>query len=135
MELTTQQQTEVFLWAFVLGAGIWLLWLLVGVIKAVSPPGRIELFVSDMILTMVVIVVNFLYAAAKTESRIRLYVIIAELVSFLLLHFLIGKRLKRFIYLIFRRFELVFSKKYKRIARKFASINKNWIIGKKLQKK
>ncbi len=94
MELTTAQQTTAFLWAFALGAFIEIMYFIISVIREMFPPGKLGLFFIDMIFMISVFIINFLYSASLTEGKIRSYVVAAEIISFVLLYFFIGRTIK-----------------------------------------
>ncbi len=115
MELTTQQQTAAFLWAFVLGLMIGLFYLLFSLIFNSASETRIGVFIRDTLFMFTVFVINFLYSVAMTEGKIRFYVVFSELLSFLLFYFTLGKT----IYRIFLTFSNWFFSKAEKIMRKF----------------
>ena len=93
MELTTQQQTTAFLLAFLMGAVICAGYIIVSVLRKLSPPGKTALFISDTIWMLSAAVINFLFAVSQTDGKIRFYVLTAELGSFLVIWFTVGKLL------------------------------------------
>lgn len=122
MELTTAQQTTAFLWAFVLGAGLELIYFMISSFRAAFPPTKMQMFIGDFIYSLLAFVINFIYATAMTEGKIRLYVVIAEIIVFLLLYLTLGRTIKCFM-----------GKKIRRIDIMLRSILAK--IGKKLQNK
>ncbi|MBR2176507.1 MAG: spore cortex biosynthesis protein YabQ [Clostridia bacterium] len=95
MELTTQQQTMAFFWAFLLGAALEIVYFAMIILRTASPPGKIAVFVGDTLYMLFVALLNFLFAVSQTEGKIRLYVIFAECLSFGLLYFTVGRWLKQ----------------------------------------
>ena len=91
MELTTQQQTIAFLWAFLLGAIIEILYTLICAVRVVSPPTRLQLFIGDVLFMLIAAMLNTLYAISQTEGKVRLYVIAAEIIAYVILYFSIGR--------------------------------------------
>ncbi len=91
MELTTEQQTTAFLWAFLLGAIIELLYTAICAVRVVSPPTKIQLFIGDVLFMVIVAILNSMYAISQTEGKVRLYVIAAELISYVVLYFSISR--------------------------------------------
>ncbi len=91
LELTTQQQTIAFLWAFLLGAIIEILYTLICAVRVVSPPTRLQLFIGDVLFMLIAAMLNTLYAISQTEGKVRLYVIAAEIIAYVILYFSIGR--------------------------------------------
>lgn len=91
MEITTQQQTYAFLWAFLLGAVIEVLYNVICAVRTVSPPTKLQLFIGDMIFMVTVSLLNTLYAISMTEGKIRLYTAAAEIAAYALLYFSVGR--------------------------------------------
>lgn len=114
MELTTQQQTAAFLWAFLLGAVIEILYTLFAAIRTVSPPTKLQLFISDVIFMMTAAILNTLFAISQTEGKIRLYVIAAEIISYIILYFTVSrfliKGLSAAICFLLRIMDVIFGK-------------------------
>lgn len=102
MELTLYEQIGSFLWSFVLGAVLTAVYIVVIVIRELSPPNKFSLMVSDILLMVFAAFVNFLFAAALTNGIVRFYTIFAECVSFALIYFTIGRFLKKSAALIFK---------------------------------
>ncbi len=84
MQLTTQQQTAAFLWAFLLGLGISVLYTAISIIRTLSTPSKIQLFISDTLFMIIVSLLNVIFSISQTEGKIRFYVIAAELISFII---------------------------------------------------
>ncbi len=97
MQLTTAQQTAAFLWAFVPGALIGLLYLLLNIIRIMSPPAAWQIFIGDILFMLAAGLINSVYAISQTEGKVRLYVIAAELISFSAVYFIGGKPVIRFV--------------------------------------
>lgn len=91
MELTTDQQTIAFLWAFLLGAIIELLYTVLCAVRVVSPPTRLQLFLGDVVFMLIVAILNTLYAISQTEGKVRLYVAAAEIAAYALLYFSVSR--------------------------------------------
>ena len=60
-------------------------------VSAAKPGG---VFFSDLLFSVFACIVNFLYAVALTQGRIRLYVIFAQGISFFLFYFFVGRAVK-----------------------------------------
>lgn len=95
MELTIYQQTGVFLWSFLIGAILAAIYTLFAVLRELSPPGKILLFLSDVLFTVIAAAINFVFALSQTNGRIRGYSILAQAAAFLLLYHTAGLFLKR----------------------------------------
>lgn len=138
MELTTQQQTTAFLCAFLIGAALSLLYTMISISKELLSFNKIHVFVTDIIFMISVFLINFLYAIAMTEGRLRLYVIIAELSSFILLHFTLSKVIKCTMIIILKKINSIiwqFSSRFgKKISDIIISSSKLFKINKKLKK-
>ncbi len=93
LELTTQQQTTAFLLAFILGIALSLMYIVICVVRKLSPPGRKELFFGDIVWMIFVSLVNFLFAVSQTDGRIRFYSAAAEIMAFILLWLTAGRLL------------------------------------------
>ncbi|MDD6488193.1 MAG: spore cortex biosynthesis protein YabQ [Clostridia bacterium] len=102
MELTLRQQTEAFLWSFVLGIIVALIYTVISVIRVISPPSKIQLFVGDVLFMVFSALLNFLFAVAFTEGNLRFYTIFAELISFFAIHLTLGRVAKKTAHIIFR---------------------------------
>ena len=108
MELTLKQQTEAFLWSFVLGVIVSLIYVIIVVIRVISPPSKIQLFVGDVLFMVFAALLNFLFAVAFTEGNIRFYTIFAELISFFAIHLTVGRLAKKTAYIVFHFISAVF---------------------------
>ena len=94
MEITTAQQTSAFLWSFLLGLILSVIYtLLVSVRDAAATKPR-AVFLTDTLFSFFVCVINFLYSIALPQGRVRLYVVFAQAVSFFVFYFLVGRRIK-----------------------------------------
>ena len=91
MQITNFQQTTAFLWAFVLGAGIAVIYTVIRSVRIVLPPTQLQLFAGDMLFMIFVCIVNTLYAISLTEGRIRLYFVFSELVGYILIYIFPGR--------------------------------------------
>lgn len=91
MQLTTIQQTTAFLWAFVMGAGIAVVYTVICSVRIVLPPSPIQLFISDFLFMTAVCIVNTLYAISLTEGRIRLYFVVSEIIGYIIIYALPGR--------------------------------------------
>ncbi len=89
------QQNLVFMWSLVMGALLAAVYTLFAMLRAVSPPGRKLMTVLDFLFSAVAGAVNFLFALSLTGGRIRGYVLLTELLSFLLLYLTVGRLLCR----------------------------------------
>ena len=69
MELTTQQQTMAFFWAFLLGAALEIVYFAMIILRTASPPGKIAVFVGDTLYMLFVALLNFLFAVSQTEGK------------------------------------------------------------------
>ena len=103
MELTLQSQTITFLWSFALGAGLTVIYIFMDSARELSPPDKIVIFAEDMIFSFIVSAVNLFFAIARTQGYIRWYVITAQVISFILIYFTVGKLIKN-IYKIFTKY-------------------------------
>lgn len=110
MELTLKQQTEAFLWSFVLGAIVALIYIIIAVIRVISPPSKIQLFVGDMLFMVFSALLNFLFAVAFTEGNVRFYTIFAELISFFAIYLTLGRIAKKTAHIVFRFISAVLRK-------------------------
>ncbi len=124
MELTTEQQTTAFLWAFVLGAVIEGAYFLLALYREIVQPGKISIIVTDFLFMFSVFGANYFYAVAMTEGKVRFYVMFAQIVSFAGLYFPLGRTIKCRIGQCIRqlgsRIERGFEKLTKNIAKKWA---------------
>lgn len=110
MELTLKQQTEAFLWSFVLGAVVALIYIIIAVIRVISPPSKLQLFVGDVLFMVFAALLNFLFAVAFTEGNVRFYTIFSELISFFVIYLTLGKAAKKTAHIIFRFISAVLRK-------------------------
>lgn len=110
MELTLEQQTMAFLWSFVLGVVLAVVYITVSVIRVLSPPTRIQLFISDILFMVFSAIMNFLFACAFTEGKVRFYTIFAELVSFIILYLTLGRGIKKIVGIVYKWISSFFRK-------------------------
>ncbi len=96
MEITIYQQTSAFLYSFVLGAIIFLLYIALTIIRIMIPPGRLGLFAGDILFMAAVTVLNFLFSLSQTSGNIRAYSVLAQIISFTVLYLTVGRLIKRF---------------------------------------
>ena len=96
MEIAIYQQTLIFLRSFVLGALLFAVFMIMEIVNIAAPPGKIRLFVSDMIFMLFAAVMNFLFALSQTKGNIRGYSVFAQVLIFCLLYFTLGRLIKRF---------------------------------------
>ncbi len=97
LQLTTAQQTAAFLWAFIPGALLGLLYVIIRSFRIISPPGALQLFLGDVLFMLTAGIVNSLYAVSQTEGKVRLYVLAAQGISFFVVYFFVGRPLFSFI--------------------------------------
>lgn len=94
MEPTLQEQTQVFLYAMLIGVLLAGSYTVFGMLRTASPPGKILLFVYDLLFTGIGALINFLFALSQTHGRIRGYVLLAELLTFVPLYLTVGRLLR-----------------------------------------
>lgn len=70
-------------------------YIIIAVIRILSPPSKLQLFVSDVAFMLFAAVLTFLFATAFTEGNVRFYTIFAELTSFLIIYLTIGRFIKK----------------------------------------
>ncbi len=95
MQQTLDEQTGIFLWSFVLGAVLGVIYTLLAIARAWSPPSPRQWIVGDLLFMAIAAMLNFLFALSQTYGRIRGYVLAAELVTFFLLYGTVGRLLCR----------------------------------------
>ncbi len=110
MEITLKQQTIAFLWSFVLGIILVLVYIIVAVIRTLSPPNKIQMFIGDVLFMVFAAIINFLFATAFTEGNVRFYTIFAELLAFFTIYLTVGKIIKKVIFVIYVRTEMIIKK-------------------------
>lgn len=112
MEQTLEQQSTAFLWSFVLGAVLAVIYIIIVAVRTISPPGRVHLFISDFLFMTATGLLNFIFAVSQTEGSVRYYTIIAEIISFSLFYFTIGRMIKKLfriaVYYIDYFFKIIF---------------------------
>ena len=64
---------------------------LICAVRVVSPPSRLQLFIGDVLFMLIAAMLNTLYAISQTEGKVRLYVIAAEIIAYVILYFSIGR--------------------------------------------
>lgn len=102
MDLTLYDQTMTFLWSFMLGAGVTVIYIFMEVTREISPPNKLLVFMEDMLFTLIVSALNFFFAVARTHGYIRWYVIAAQIMVFVPVYFTAGKFLKKVFCVVFR---------------------------------
>ncbi len=88
------------MWSFVIGAVLGGIYILLAVMRVLSPPSTKLLVITDLLFTAAAALLNFLFALARTNGRIRGYVLAAELAAFLLLFLTVGKLLQKSAFVI-----------------------------------
>lgn len=96
MEVSLFQYTQAFYWSFALGAVIFGVYLLFGLVRLLAPPGRVRLFFEDVLFMLLAAVLNFLFALSQTNGTIRAFSLAAQIAAFGLLYATVGRLLKRF---------------------------------------
>ena len=97
MGQSVEQQLEAFRLAFVLGAITAVLYFIESLIRELFCRSREGIFICDYLFMTAVVMMDFIFSIAMSESRIRFYVIAGQAASFGLLHYFIGRRLIRHI--------------------------------------
>ena len=95
MELSLSNQTSSFLWAFVLGAIVFAVYMVFSVLMILSRSRKGGIFVCDVLFVVTSFFLNYFFSLALTNGIIRLFVLMTEAVSFFLLYFTIGKTVER----------------------------------------
>lgn len=95
MEISVFRQTSVFLWSFLIGGVLAAIYTVIAVIREISPPGRVLLFVTDFLFMFTAAMINFAFALSQTNGRIRGYSLFAQAAAFFLLYFTVGAFVKR----------------------------------------
>ena len=93
MQLTSYEQTYIFLWSFLIGIILSAVYIVLVLWRVISPQGRLLLFVTDLMFVVFASIVNFLFALIETDGRIRGYVLFAEVVSFAVFYLTVGRLL------------------------------------------
>ena len=104
MELTLTQQTQIFLWSFLIGVVLFVVYIVMEVLRIVFPPGNIRIFIEDLLFMLFAAVVNFLFALSQTYGIIRGYSLFAQIASFALLYFTVGRIIKSFSFVLYKLF-------------------------------
>ncbi len=94
MEFTLYEQTVTFLWSLVLGTAIVCIYIIIEVIREFSPPKRLMIIAEDIIFMGIAAALNFFFALSMTHGYIRAYVLLGQMISFLLIYLTVGKLLK-----------------------------------------
>lgn len=128
----TDQQTLIFLRSFVLGAILFVVFMVTELINIAAPPGKIRLFVSDMLFMLFAAAMNFLFALSQTKGTIRGYSVFAQIFIFCVLYFTVGKLIKRLSVFIFSGIAYCFNRVYLPAAEFFSSCTEFFV--KKLKK-
>ena len=102
MDLTLYDQTMTFLWSFMLGAGVTVIYIFMEVAREISPPKKLLVFMEDILFTFAAAALNLFFAVARTHGYIRWYVMAAQIVVFVLVYFTAGKFLKKCFGIVFR---------------------------------
>ncbi len=104
MELTLDQQTQIFLWSFVIGVVLFAVYIIMEVLRIVFPPGNVRVFIEDLLFMLFAAVVNFLFSLSQTYGVIRGYSLFAQTAAFALLYFTVGRIVKSFSLVIYKLF-------------------------------
>jgi len=97
LEVTLYSQTITFLCSLVLGGIVTGIYLLMEVMREISPPNKIILFAEDMLFTLIVCGLNLFFAIACTQGYIRWYVLAAQITVFAVIYFTLGRLLKKIV--------------------------------------
>ncbi len=113
MDLYVANQTLVFLYACVLGAVLSILYDVFRLIRITAAMGRAVIIAEDIVFFIIVFAATFVFILSFTEGMIRFYVILGEILGFILCHVTLGaliiKLLGGFIKLIKRILKKIFS--------------------------
>lgn len=96
VEVSLFQHTLAFFRSFVLGGVLFGLYMVFELIRIMAPPGRLRLFLEDVLFMLLAAVLNFLFALSQTYGSIRLFSLLAQLAAFSLLYFTVGRLIKKF---------------------------------------
>ena len=94
MGVSFQQHALAFFRSFALGAVIFLVYLTLELLRIMVPPGRIRLFVEDVLFAVLVSILDFLFALSQTDSSVRGFSLLAQLAAFVLLYVTAGRLCK-----------------------------------------
>lgn len=115
MFVNNEQQLYLFLWAFVPGLLIGMLYIVISAVRVIAPPGRVQLFVGDALFMLAASMITFLFAVAATEGKIRLYTLTAEVAAFVLLYCTAGRFFIKILAAVLQRIRTIFEKVKRRI--------------------
>lgn len=146
MEQTIHQQSTAFLLSLVLGLVIAVIYTFAAMVRIVSPPSKLQLFISDILFMIMAGFMNLIFAVSQTEGSLRYYTAAAELISFFLFYLTIGKFLCRmsgfifsavcsFVQFIFKPIRNLAGKTTVYLKRKCNFISKNISVPKNISKK
>lgn len=100
IQLTVYEQTGIFLWSFVLGAVIAAIYIAMSAWRILTPLSKATIFITDFLFMICSALLNFLFALTVTNGKIRGYVLLAELISFLVLYLTLGRLICKSVYVI-----------------------------------
>lgn len=113
MDFYVANQTLVFLYACLLGAALSVVYDVFRLIRITAAMGRAVIIAEDIVYFIIVSAATFVFMLSFTEGIIRFYVILGELLGFILCHVTLGalivKLLGGFIKLVKRFLKRIFS--------------------------
>lgn len=107
MELTIAEQTTAFLWSFVVGVCIAVVYTATAMLRVIFKPSKAVLFAIDLAFMCFAAIVTFLYSVSVTMGVVRWYVVFGEGIACAVFYFTLGQYLKKstnFVFNALKRF-------------------------------
>lgn len=90
VELIVSNQTMVFLYSCLLGVGLGVCYDVFRILRVAFPLGTVVTFVEDIIYFAIAAVATFTFLLYFTQGQLRVYVLLGELLGFIVYYFTIG---------------------------------------------
>lgn len=130
MEISISEQALEFLLSCLLGAVLGVLYDAFRILRAAIPHGRILTLLEDILFWALSAVITFFFLLLFSEGQVRLYILLGELLGFIVYYFTVGslvigaskwiiRQVKRFLRFLYRLFIRPFVRPFSFIFRKF----------------
>lgn len=96
MKTTVVEQLQQFFYSCGLGFILGLYYDVFRVMRLVMRPGKIAIFVQDMVFFVTAAVITFLFALAEIDGQLQIYLFLGEIIGFIAYYLTIGRVVMRF---------------------------------------
>ena len=124
MEITVAEQTYAFLFSLLTGAALGVFYDVFRVLRIAIRPGKAAIVIQDAIFFVVCGAVTFVFMLTENYGQIRIFLILGELMGFMLYYFTIGALVIKCAHAVIHFFCLVFAFIYKATVLPFRSFGR-----------